>query len=392
MSSQAGNLLAYTAYDEWGNVQNQKQLDMNFSGLDRTVNYTGHDYDEALEKYFAQARLYDPDSKRFLSPDPLGEGSNLYIYCIDNPTAFIDPNGLESVHIRDYVDQYKEKYGGFYSWNDVTRFSTFVLNSKSLASSYNGGVINGVTIRNEGGYLCAERTQLSIYFFGSPNGIVTGDGDRGTPNLPVPTPIPQPVSPSPSAYGSEPEILNIFGYGSVYVNVRNKVNLELMSGWKYRYEAGNPNNPGEHEHMHVFTTNGSQEYSQNDDGSPKDKPKEGTSPPNRVKKELKKKTGWDWDAKEKNWINKIKIVGPDESLGYYVYYPNDFTAWIPPLSYYLSRPISWKPSADYLIELYFGSNNLSNSSSGTSGYFIPLICGPVPVPVLPPVVNPIPVW
>ncbi|MDR1203323.1 MAG: RHS repeat-associated core domain-containing protein [Tannerellaceae bacterium] len=102
VSSQAGNLLAYTAYDEWGNVQSQKQLDMNFSGLDRTVNYTGHDYDEILEKYFAQARLYDPSTKRFLSPDPLGQGGNLYIYCKDNPLAFTDPEGLSPVKIREY--------------------------------------------------------------------------------------------------------------------------------------------------------------------------------------------------------------------------------------------------------------------------------------------------
>ncbi|MDR0999666.1 MAG: hypothetical protein LBL96_02515 [Clostridiales bacterium] len=87
MSSQSGNLLAYTAYDEWGNVQNQKQLDMNFSGLDRTVNYTGHDYDEILEKYFAQARLYDPLTKRFIAKDEAGYSKisepitlNLYVY------------------------------------------------------------------------------------------------------------------------------------------------------------------------------------------------------------------------------------------------------------------------------------------------------------------------
>ena len=45
------------------------------------------------------------------------------------------------------------------------------------------------------------------------------------------------------------------------------------------------------------------EYSQNNDGSPHDKHKSNGSPPNSVKKYLKK-NGWDWDQKEKDYEEK----------------------------------------------------------------------------------------
>jgi RHS repeat-associated protein len=151
--------------DEWGNVQNQKQLDMNFSGLDRTVNYTGHDYDEVLEKYFAQARLYDPSTRRFLSPDPLGQGGNLYIYCKDNPLAFTDPGGLSPVKIREYVNKYSYQYYTNVGWNTSSRTSTFTIGSKTLSSTANGSNGAGINIWNQNDYLMAQDYELDRYFF-----------------------------------------------------------------------------------------------------------------------------------------------------------------------------------------------------------------------------------
>lgn len=71
----------------------------------------------------------------------------------------------------------------------------------------------------------------------------------------------------------------------------------LSKGWKYRIDPAN-SSKGEQRHIHVWK-NGD-EYSQNDDGSPH---KGGGTPPNSVKKELKEKAGWDWDAKEKSYRN-----------------------------------------------------------------------------------------
>jgi hypothetical protein len=43
-----------------------------------------------------EARYYDPEVGRFLSPDPIGflDGLNLYAYCGNNPVGFVDPLGL----------------------------------------------------------------------------------------------------------------------------------------------------------------------------------------------------------------------------------------------------------------------------------------------------------
>jgi len=38
-------------------------------------------------------RYYDASTGRFLTRDPIGDGSNWYAYCENNPTAFADPNG-----------------------------------------------------------------------------------------------------------------------------------------------------------------------------------------------------------------------------------------------------------------------------------------------------------
>ena len=71
-------------------------------------------------------------------------------------------------------------------------------------------------------------------------------------------------------------------------------------GWKYRIDPANPSK-GEKRHIHVYKDG--EDYSQNDDGSPH---KGGGSPPNSVKKELKEKSGWDWDAKAKAYKESQK--------------------------------------------------------------------------------------
>lgn len=75
---------------------------------------------------------------------------------------------------------------------------------------------------------------------------------------------------------------------------------DLSKGWKYRIDPADPSK-GEKRHIHVYKDG--EDYSQNDDGSPH---KGGGSPPNKVKKELKEKSGWDWDAKEKSYKESQK--------------------------------------------------------------------------------------
>lgn len=78
----------------------------------------------------------------------------------------------------------------------------------------------------------------------------------------------------------------------------NKNNLS--KGWKYRID---PANPSKREHRHIHVYKNGEDYSQNDDGSSH---KGGGEPPNSVKKELKEKTGWDWDEKKESYKESQK--------------------------------------------------------------------------------------
>jgi RHS repeat-associated protein len=61
--------------------------------------FTGHERDgEVLRLDYMIARMYDPALGRFLSPDPLADqypGISPYVYALNNPLIFIDPDGRE---------------------------------------------------------------------------------------------------------------------------------------------------------------------------------------------------------------------------------------------------------------------------------------------------------
>ncbi len=76
---------------------------MNFAGLDGTLSFTGHNYDVVLDKYFAQARFYDPINKRFLADDIAKDGDNWYIYCVNNPVNYVDLTGMVIEEVESYT-------------------------------------------------------------------------------------------------------------------------------------------------------------------------------------------------------------------------------------------------------------------------------------------------
>ena len=72
---------------------------------------------------YMNARWMDNNIGRFISPDPLGQGINYYIYAGNNPTTFIDPSGLyyysDSWSFWDYYYYNSFNYGYLtdYNWN-----------------------------------------------------------------------------------------------------------------------------------------------------------------------------------------------------------------------------------------------------------------------------------
>jgi RHS repeat-associated protein len=56
--------------------------------------YGGKELDEEIGLYYFNARYYDATLGRFISLDPIQDGSNWYVYCSNNPLCFVDPSGL----------------------------------------------------------------------------------------------------------------------------------------------------------------------------------------------------------------------------------------------------------------------------------------------------------
>ncbi|HUU19593.1 MAG TPA: RHS repeat-associated core domain-containing protein [Sedimentisphaerales bacterium] len=58
--------------------------------------FTGRRFDIETGLYYYRARYYNPHIGRFMQTDPVGygDGINWYLYCGNNPLAFVDPTGL----------------------------------------------------------------------------------------------------------------------------------------------------------------------------------------------------------------------------------------------------------------------------------------------------------
>ena len=104
----AGKPTSYITYDDWGAPTAKTILKMGVRELDLVTEYTVHPYDQVLDLYFAQARMYNAKDRRFASIDQVNgsafEPATLvqYVYCINNPIKYVDVTG------QYYIKQIKE--------------------------------------------------------------------------------------------------------------------------------------------------------------------------------------------------------------------------------------------------------------------------------------------
>ncbi|MCL1976199.1 MAG: DUF6531 domain-containing protein [Firmicutes bacterium] len=88
-----GALVDSYAYDEFGRDVFGNQ------GEAQPFGFTGYQYDNVAQTYFAQAREYDPLAGRFIARDMFKgfivwpSTFNEYIYCVNNPKIFVDNDG-----------------------------------------------------------------------------------------------------------------------------------------------------------------------------------------------------------------------------------------------------------------------------------------------------------
>jgi RHS repeat-associated protein len=86
-----GQSLARYDYSPYGKLTGNPQSAPEFG-------YAGMQYHAPSGLYLTLFRVYDPETGRWLSRDPIGEagGINLYGYAGGNPVSFIDPLGLDT--------------------------------------------------------------------------------------------------------------------------------------------------------------------------------------------------------------------------------------------------------------------------------------------------------
>ncbi len=100
----SGTRVGGYAYDAWGNCT--VTLDTNGIASKNPIRYRGYYYDSEARLYYLNARYYNPEWRRFISPDSTEyidsesvNGLNLYTYCYNDPVNYEDPSGNAALTI-----------------------------------------------------------------------------------------------------------------------------------------------------------------------------------------------------------------------------------------------------------------------------------------------------
>ncbi len=92
--SGTGDVLASYTLETWGHSAADAE-----AHADTPLRFAGHWADEETGLFYNRYRHYDPESGRYISPEPRGLASGMrpYGYVRGNPVHFVDPDGLDMV-------------------------------------------------------------------------------------------------------------------------------------------------------------------------------------------------------------------------------------------------------------------------------------------------------
>jgi RHS repeat-associated protein len=110
INSSTKAVVATYNYTPWGEIESSSQT---VSGLN-SLRWKGLLYDSETGLYYMRARYYDPQTRRFISEDPIGlnGGINSYVFAGNDPVNGSDPTGLlECRH--EFVRGYTIRTGDF---------------------------------------------------------------------------------------------------------------------------------------------------------------------------------------------------------------------------------------------------------------------------------------
>lgn len=92
MTDDAGQIVWQADYTPFGTAS------ITINTIENNLRFPGQYYDAETGLHYNYHRYYDPDTGRYLTPDPIGlaGGINPFVYVLNNPVNFIDPWGLDT--------------------------------------------------------------------------------------------------------------------------------------------------------------------------------------------------------------------------------------------------------------------------------------------------------
>ncbi len=104
------DVVAYYFYDAWGNARiindaGYPIYDQGHPAYINPIRYRSYYYDNESNLYYLNSRYYSPEMCRFLNADGIVQtgqsllDKNMFVYCLNNPTTFIDSTGMWAMYI-----------------------------------------------------------------------------------------------------------------------------------------------------------------------------------------------------------------------------------------------------------------------------------------------------
>lgn len=148
-----GNVVVEYTYDTWGKLISITGSLASTIGVKNPLRYRGYYYDTETSLYYLQARYYDPDTGRFISPDALLvagndciQGMNRYAYCYNNPVMYVDLYGNYPDIIIDMYVAFTSMFLSLFLNVDNEKLSAWIYCNKFLEeiglNIYEGEIIS----------------------------------------------------------------------------------------------------------------------------------------------------------------------------------------------------------------------------------------------------------
>ncbi len=146
--------------------------------------FPGQYFDKETNLHYNYFRYYEPETGRYVSPDPIGltGGINIYGYAKQNPLSFVDQNGLWAIGdplpqgIVDAVAGFGDSltFGITYGIREAMNINNVNMCSRSYLSGVGGGLLVHVIGFRTGGELSIGRN-IRIAPWGNRTGHPAGE-------------------------------------------------------------------------------------------------------------------------------------------------------------------------------------------------------------------------